>query len=77
MESVIKSIYPNVLKLNNVDPFAFRYWYKDLEKKIIKNVDKVKIAHKVASEKPNFDILDLRDQINKLINFIHNANGMV
>jgi hypothetical protein len=37
--------------------------------------DKVKIAHRVASQAANLEILDLRVMINKMVNFIKTANG--
>jgi hypothetical protein len=41
----------------------------------LQNADKVKIAHKVAEEQPFLDVLDLKEQMIKLINFIYKANG--
>lgn len=76
MESAIKSIYPKAVELHNIGPFAHRYWYKDQENEVIQNVDKVKIAHKIAGEKINYEILDLKVQIKRLINFICEANDL-
>jgi len=75
MENAIKKNYPmaNVLE-NKTDHFAHLYYYKDKTDNLVENVDKVKIAHTVTEEKLSLDILDLKDQIKKLIKFINNAN---
>jgi hypothetical protein len=36
--------------------------------------DKVKVAHEVIKHANNFDMLDLRNQINNMIKFIREAN---
>jgi hypothetical protein len=40
----------------------------------IDKIDKIKLAHKVANHPANLDILDLRQQITKLVSFIRDSN---
>ena len=76
MRNAIESIYPNADSLISTDAFAHLYYYKTKTGELKKNIDKIKISHKVAEENPNLDILDLKEQISRLIDFIRNANGL-
>lgn len=48
--------------------------FKNLENKKVENIDKVKIAKAVCDKPANLDILDLRAQIEKLVEMIRAAN---
>jgi len=76
MEKAIKSIYPKADSLTSTDAFTHSYYYKTNTGELKDNIDKIKIAHKVAEENPNLDILDLKEQLSRVIDFIRNANGL-
>ena len=66
MRSYIKTgIYDNCLR------------YKMGKNDIWKTVDKVKVANEVASVSANFNILDLKDMVMKLVKFIHDSNDFL
>lgn len=47
--------------------------FRDTNGTLIKNVDKVKVAHAVCAKDADLDVLDLREMIDKLVNLIRRA----
>lgn len=69
----ISSIHKNAFKLSDMNQYDNCLTYCNNKGKPI-TADKVKIAHHAVKSVPDIDILDLRTQLNKLINFINEAN---
>jgi hypothetical protein len=48
--------------------------YGQFEDVVPENVDKIKLAHAIATDNAEFEVLDLREQMNSLIAYIRTAN---
>ena len=73
-EDVIKTVHKDVLKLNSPRVFDSSLHYKTVRNIVRKDPDKVKISHEITKIKPDFNQLDLREKIEKVIEFIKLAN---
>lgn len=74
-EAAVRKVHRNAIKLNSTGQFDNALHYKIGKRAIEKeNIDKVKIAHEVAKTPANFSILDLKQMVEKLVKFIHDAN---
>jgi predicted ATPase len=77
LESVVKNLYPKAISLSEPGVYDHAYWYKIKGGHIIKAADKIKIARGVASQQADLDVLDLKDSIAEVINFIRSVNDFL
>lgn len=75
LEPVIMSLYPDLICSANMGPFihCLRCRTSTGEQK---DLDKVRVAREVTKTPLNLDVLDLKDRLNKLIDFISGSNGL-
>lgn len=88
LEEAVKVVHPTSIKLKATGQFdncLFHYYLEDGKKNKNsnpkrklrdKNIDKVKIAHEVIRNLADLTILDLNQQITKLVRFIREANDI-
>lgn len=74
LEDSVKSVHSNAVKLKSIGQFDNSLHYVDKNKKLVKDVDKVKVAHEVVKSPADLSILDLNQQVTKLVKFIRDAN---
>jgi predicted ATP-dependent endonuclease of OLD family len=75
MDQAIKAIYPNTHNLASRDTHEHIWHYKTDSGEVRDNADKVKIAREISRTEPNLTVLDLKSQIEKLVEFIQQSNG--
>ena len=79
IEKCVKEIHPSAIELVKKDQYSNLLKYRKINRKrqkVIDVADKVKIARKIVSKYPvNFNILDLKIIMNKLMKFIYDSNG--
>lgn len=75
--NAIKEIYPKIQSLQNKGP------YDDVFDKVViedgnmdLHPDKVKVAKKIVQKEVNFDVLDLNENVERLVKFVLESNGM-
>lgn len=88
LEEAVKVVHPTSIKLKATGQFdncLFHYYLEDDKKNKNsspkrklrdKNIDKVKIAHEVVKTQADLSILDLNQQVTKLVRFICEANDI-
>jgi len=74
LEEAVKQAHPSVTKLDHKDVFSNLLVIKNPDTDKNYNINKVKVAHKVIEGAPDLDILDLRDNVEKLAAFITKCN---
>jgi len=74
-ENAIKQVHRNAARLSGPGIFnhGLRFLREDGETE--RNPDKVAIAKIITELPPNLDVLDLRERVTQLVDFIHHANG--
>lgn len=77
LENAMKEIYPKVQSLQYKDPYddvfdnvVIEDGNKDLRP------DKVKVAKKIVQKDANFDVLDLNENVKRLVKFVRESNGI-
>lgn len=75
-EESLKAIYPKCVSIPNIGQYDDRLQFIDATGKTITKIDKVRLAQQVASRPPNLDVLDLKKQMKKLLEFIKKANDL-
>lgn len=75
MEQSLKDVHPKASKLASNDSYDHIWHYKTASGELKDDADKVKIARKVSQAEPNLAVLDLKYQIEKLVQFIRESNG--
>ncbi len=76
MEEAVKQVHPGAEKLTATEPFEQCYHFKKKGGGIQKEVDKVKIARKIADSDAALDVLDLAENIRKMTKFIRQCNDL-
>lgn len=76
LEDCVKSVHSNAVKLESTGQFDNSLHYVDKNKKLVKDADKVKVAHEVIKSPADLSILDLNQQVTKLVKFIREANDI-
>jgi len=76
IDEAIQNVHTNVVAVPNRGDYDDRLVYKISGDRKQKQADKVKVANKVASGDADLDVLDLREQIQKIVEFIRESNGM-
>jgi predicted ATP-dependent endonuclease of OLD family len=74
LESAVKQVHSRAVRLENTGQFDHSLFYRTVGRKIVEDVDKVKIACEVVRSLANLDVLDLRAMVNKVITFITASN---
>jgi AAA ATPase domain len=75
MDQAIKAIYSKAHNLVSSGTHEHIWHYKTDSGEVRDNADKVKIAREVSRAEPNLTVLDLKSQIEKLVEFIRKSNG--
>ncbi|MGB4068845.1 MAG: AAA family ATPase [Nitrospira sp.] len=75
MEKAVKIIQSKATALASTDPYHHIWHYAVSTGEIKDDADKVKLAREVAHMDPKLMVLDLKPQIEKLVEFIQRCNG--
>jgi predicted ATP-dependent endonuclease of OLD family len=75
LEQAIRASHSNVRRVEKYGQYAKLTRY-DTKARTQAEIDKLKVAHYVASQPANLDVLDLRDRIREVAEFIDRANGL-
>ena len=75
MERAVKTVCPKAKTLASSDSYEHIWHYKTDSGEVRDDTDKVKIAREVSSAEPNLAVLDLKSQVEKLVQFIQKSNG--
>jgi predicted ATP-dependent endonuclease of OLD family len=75
LEAAVKEVHKSAAKLTKIGQYDNSLHYKTTAGKLItKDIDKVKIAHVVVKSPADFNVLDLKQRISKLVEFIRESN---
>lgn len=74
LEDAVKTVHKRAARLKSTGQFDHCLHFKTASGEIIKDVDKVKVAHEVIRHPASLDILDLRQILKKLVDFIRSSN---
>ncbi len=76
LEEAVKEIYKQAQRLVGTGQYddLLRYVAEDGQTK--ENLDKIKIAYKVTEVPANLDVLDLKQMVSKVVEFIHESNDI-
>lgn len=74
MTEALRECYPSFDKRSAKKQFDHVLPFKDNNGKLIKDVDKVRVARAVCTKEADLDVLDLRDKIGSLVEMIRRAN---
>lgn len=77
IEEIVKALYPNALGLCGQDQFDDCIEFKTRRKSGSRQADKIKVARSVAHQEPEWDVLDLRSQVDRMVDFIRKSNQQV
>jgi hypothetical protein len=75
MEQAVKTVCPKAVKLARKKNYEHIWHYRTDTGETRGDADKVKIARQVSQAEPNLLVLDLKSQVEKLVEFIRNSNG--
>ena len=75
MKQAVKAACPKAKELATRDSFGHSWHYKTDSGEIREDGDKVKIARQVCLAETSLDVLGLKSQITKLVDFIRKSNG--
>jgi predicted ATP-dependent endonuclease of OLD family len=75
MEPAIKAICAKAKKLASPDPYEHIWHYVTDSGEVRDDADKMKVAREVSRAEPNLFVLDLRPQVEKLVEIIRTSNG--
>jgi AAA ATPase domain len=73
LEKAVKKVH-NAVSLHQTGQFDHCLHYVTDEKEVKTVIDKVKVAHEVAGQPVNLEILDLESNVQKLVDFIRKSN---
>jgi predicted ATPase len=76
IERAVKTVHRKVRKMSNTDPYSKALEFTTKPRGQVYTADKIKVAHEVIKEPPSFDVMDLKEMINKTILFIREANDI-
>ncbi len=75
MGKALGTVHPQTVAMAHTGPYDHIWHYKLSSGKTKDDTDKVKLAREVSQMTPNLEILDLKSQIEKLVEFIQHSNG--
>ena len=73
-EQAVRSVHPRVQKVVGWDRYAQVTRVKFAKKE--ERIDKIKVAHEIASSPADLGVLDLADRIKEITEFVERANGL-
>jgi hypothetical protein len=76
LEEAVKNVHKNAKRLKSRGQFDNVLHFEAEDGKTKTKVDKVKVAHEVVKKPANLNILDLKNMIRKIVNFIRESNDM-
>lgn len=74
-EKAVKNVHPNATHLKNKGQFDNIFYYSTGKGKP-KKADKVRVARELVKKPLNLNMLDLAENVQRMVNFIKSANGM-
>ena len=75
LSSAVKKVHPRVYRLVDSSPYAHAYESQDISGKPVP-VDKIKVARAVVAMDGDLHVLDLQQQVVRVVRFIKAANGL-
>lgn len=75
LEKALTAIKPDAIGLVATGQYDHLWHYKTKDGEIHEDINKVRLAHEIATVAPSLDVLDLRKQIERLVMFIRQVNG--
>lgn len=75
MTEALRQCYPSFGKRHAKKQFDHVLPFKDKNGKLIKDVDKVRVARAVCAKEADLDVMDLRDRIESLVEMIRKATA--
>jgi PAS domain-containing protein len=76
LEAAVKKAYRKAVKVPHKGSYDNCLWYEDENRQLNKNANKIRVAREVVNSPANLDVLDLREMVTKLVNFIRDSNGL-
>ena len=76
MLEAISGVHKNASHLVSSNKYAHPYYYVDESNEVVERINKVKVALEVAKRQANLGVLDLQNNVNKLVKFIAESNGL-
>jgi hypothetical protein len=71
--AAVKKVHPSADKLDSTGQFDHALHYRTASRKLVKTIDKVKIAHVVRESAADLNVLDLRKRVEQLVAFIRQS----
>jgi len=76
LEEAVKRVHADAERLENTGQYDRCLVVRTKEDGLRKNIDKVAVAREVAKEPADLDVMDLRERIGKLVEFIRESNSL-
>jgi hypothetical protein len=76
LEEAVKRVHADADRLENTGQYDRCLVARLKGGQLRNNVDKVAVAREVAKQPADLDVLDLRERIGKLVEFIRKSNGL-
>lgn len=74
LEECVKKVHPSAIRLASAGQFDNSLHYTKAKGVVVKDVDKIKVAHEVVKHPADLTVLDLKPMLEKLVSFVHNSN---
>lgn len=74
LEAAVKEVHRNAVRLSATGSFDHALTFVTANGHVVERVDKVKVAHEVANRPADLNVLDLKEKVRRLVNFIRSAN---
>jgi predicted ATP-dependent endonuclease of OLD family len=74
LKEAVKKVHKNAVSLQQTGQFDHCLPYVTDKKEVKTVIDKVKVAHEVAGQPVNLEVLDLKSNVQKLVDFIRKSN---
>lgn len=75
LDKALRAVHRGVNKRAGTGPFDHALCYYNVRGKLVSEVDKVRVAHHIATLPVSLDVLDLRKKIERIAAFIADANS--
>lgn len=76
IQNAVKTVHPSAVQFSGSSAYDDVLHCQTTKGKKVENIDKVKISHEIVKQPANLDILDLRERVNEMIEFIKSANDL-
>ena len=77
LEEAVKRVHKQALKLDKTGPYDRCLQYRTAKGELKDKVDKVKVARELTASPADLDVLDLRQMMTRLVEFIQESNNLV